>query len=108
VLDPVKQPLDLFDHVHLQMRLENIGLDADGQMLPLAPDGEPVPLVIVARTADGCAVRFTSAEIPSALRLALMADPGPTRLPEVTRSVALLRPWAGLLEVGHYRTYLFP
>lgn len=66
--------------LHLQMRLEGIGLDSNRLLRRGGLDGEDLPLILLAQTTDGQRVKYLSADLPEEARQLLLAQAGHSSL----------------------------
>ncbi len=94
-------------YLHLQLRLEGKEV-IDGcflRQVEIVPD-EEVPLVLIARLADRVSVTYCDEALAPDLQQQLFA--AQIEFPQIDPLLAILKSRNKQVEVGHYKTYLFP
>jgi hypothetical protein len=100
--------MDPLEYLHIQMRLEGKGLSQDGLLTSLGPDGEDIPLVILAKTEIGQQVTYFSNSLPSKLRIEILNRCRDSETPAIEAILCQLRTNGIPIKLGHYKTYIFP
>ena len=96
-------------YLHLQLRLEGKVIVEDRLIreVEVVP-GEDVPLLLIARLADGKVVAYFDEALSGALQATLAAHIANLDVPAVDPLLEVLREQGVQFEVGHYKTYVFP
>ena len=96
-------------YLHLQMRLEGKGLVSDHliRRVEIVPD-EEMPLVLIARLANGQLVAYYDEAISLELQQELAESIFEIEVPKIDPLLRVLKKRNIQFEVGHYKTYLFP
>jgi predicted GNAT family acetyltransferase len=96
------------DFLHLQMKLEGIGLDENGQLIPLFTNVEEFPLFLFAQFNGGETVCHFAASLPEGLRAVLTELIPDLRFPNVQEIAVLFKRYNVPSNTGHFKTYRFP
>jgi hypothetical protein len=99
---------DFIHYLHLQMRLEGIGLDDKGRLVSISPQDEELPLVLVARLADGHPAFYLKSGLPTGLDVDLRAELCQLRFPNMDGLLGALRTYGLQPDYGHFKSYIFP
>jgi hypothetical protein len=99
------QPIDF---LHLQMKLEGIGLDENGHLIPLFTNVEDFPLFLFAQLNDGETVCHFAASLPKELQAVLTELIPDLRFPNVQEIAVIFERYNLPSNIGHFKTYLFP
>jgi hypothetical protein len=99
------QPIDF---LHLQMKLEGIGLDGNGHLIPLFTNVEEFPLFLFAQSNDGETVCHFAASLPGELQTVLTELFPDLRFPNVQEIAVLFERYNVPSNIGHFKTYRFP
>ena len=97
------------DYLHLQLRLEGKEV-IDGNLLrqvDVVP-GEELPLMILAQLAEEQVAAFYDELLSSEIYTRLNRQIGSIEFPKVASILRLLQSRGYTLQVGHYKTYVFP
>ena len=97
------------DYLHLQLRLEGQQV-IDGNLLrqvEVVP-GEELPLMILAQFAEEQVAAFYDESLTSEIHTKLNGQIGSMEEPKVDSILRFLQSWGYTLQVGHYKTYVFP
>ena len=100
------QPLE---YLQLQLRLEGLEV-IDGSRLrqvEIVPD-EEVPLLLMAQLADLELVVYYDEAISASLQTDLSAHVPEVKFPEIEPLLHILRSHKIQLDIGHFKTYVFP
>lgn len=95
-------------YLHLQMRLEGLGLTQHNLLAALQPNGNDPPLVLLAQIPDGQTVTYVSQALPRELQEELGTRLNEVRFPDVEVILNLLRAYEIQPQVEHSKTYVFP
>lgn len=95
-------------YLHVQMRLEGLGLTQHNLLTAFQPKGHDPPPVFLAQTPDGQTVTYISQALPRELQEALVTCLDEVRFPDVEVILNLLRAYDIQPQVEHSKTYLFP
>jgi RimJ/RimL family protein N-acetyltransferase len=100
--------LDSLEYLHVQMRLEGLGLNRDGSIVSFGPASDDHPLVIIAQTTDGRTITYLHERLPIELRDRLSARKSQISFPDVDAWLDLFDLDRRRYKVGHSKTYVFP
>jgi GNAT superfamily N-acetyltransferase len=97
------------DYLHLQLRLEGKQvIDANLlRQVEIVP-GEELPLMILAQLAQERVAAFYDESLTSEIRTRLNGQIGSMEFPKVDSILRFLQSLGYTLQVGHYKTYVFP
>ncbi len=90
------------------MRLEGIRLNQNSLLGSTLPQGDDLPLVLVAQTSDGHVVTYFSERLSVEFRDGLFACANQIEFPNVDAILKLFNSHDIQPEVGHFETYVFP
>jgi GNAT superfamily N-acetyltransferase len=99
--------MEPLDYLHLQLRLEGKEI-IDGcflRQVEFVPD-EEVPLILLARLTNGGSIVYYDEAIAPELQRRLSAIE--IGFPQVDPFLDILKPHGKPVELGHYKTYVFP
>jgi RimJ/RimL family protein N-acetyltransferase len=96
------------DFLHLQMKLEGIGLDQDYDLIPIHPNPDEFPLFLFARLNNGETVCYFAASLPRKSQSALEEYIPCLRFPNVQDVCALFEQYDIHGKISHFKTYRFP
>ncbi len=96
------------EYLHLQMRLEGKRLNQNGLMESFLPQGDDLPLVLVAQTFDEHTIAYFSERMSPELLERLSACANQINFPNVDTLLKILYSYDIQPEEGHYKTYVFP
>lgn len=96
------------EYLHLQMKLEGIGLNANGRLARLRPTDSDHPVLLFVHTAHGHTLTYLSDDWPPDLESALATQLTHLEFPKMEPVLARLRTHDIQATVGHFRTYIFP
>ena len=99
------KPIDL---LHLQMKLESIGLDGNGRLIPLLISVEEFPLFLLAQLNDGETACHFAASLPEELQAVLMELIPDLQFPNIQEIAVLFELYNAPSNIGHFKTYRFP
>ena len=99
------QPLD---YLYTQMRLEGKGLTLPDRLTRLSTADDDVPLVLVARLANGAIKVFFDELLTAEMQEQLLIHTQALQFPLVEPIRQLLHSFGIRTQLGHFRTYLFP
>lgn len=99
------QPIDF---LHLQMKLEGIGLDGNSCIIPLFTNVEDFPLFLFAQLNDGETVCHFATSLPGELQAGLTELILNLRFPNVHEVTVLFERHNVPNNIGHFKTYRFP
>lgn len=97
------------DYLHLQLRLEG-GEVMDGSRLrqvEIVP-GEELPILVIAQLVNAGLVVYYGEGIPSDLQQALSVHVSEIEFPKIDPSIDVLKSRGVEVQIGHYKTYVFP
>ena len=95
------------DFLHLQMKLEGIGLDGNGCLIPLFINVEDFPLFLFAQLNDGKTVCHFAVSLPGKLQAVLTELIPDLRFPNISEIVVLFERYNLPSNIGHFKTYRF-
>lgn len=97
------------DYLYLQLRLEGKSVTSDDCLHQVEDvPGEDMPLMIVARLADGPIVSYYDESLPRDLYAGLKDRIGECEFPGIDPPLDFLKSAGLSIEVGHYKTHVFP
>jgi RimJ/RimL family protein N-acetyltransferase len=99
------KPIDL---LHLQMKLESIGLDGNGRLIPLLISVEEFPLFLLAQLNDGKTACHFATSLPEELQAVLMELIPDLQFPNIQEIAVLFERYNVPSNIGHFKTYRFP
>jgi hypothetical protein len=100
--------MQFIDLLHLQMKLEGIGLDRNGRLIPLFTTVEEFPLFLFARLNNGETVCHLAASLLGELQADLAKLIPDLRFPKIQEIVASFERHNIHSDVSHFKTYRFP
>ena len=96
-------------YLHLQLRLEGKEIVDERFIREVqAVPGEEMPLLLIARLANGNVVAYTDETLSGDLQETLAAATGAIEFPDIDPLLTILKKHDMRLDVGHYKTYVFP
>jgi hypothetical protein len=99
------QPLE---YQHLQMRLEGIGLDENGRLIPLHENAGEFPHFIFFQGDDGERVQYFSASLPCETQLEIKRQSTFLEFPNVQPVIDILNCRNIQFKTGYFKTHRFP
>ena len=106
---PSQNHMDPLAYLFLQMGLEGKGFVGEHtiRQVQVVP-GEELPLVLLAQLADQKLVAYYSELLSSDLQADVSVCISSIKFPEITPILDVLKSHHIQLDIGHYKTYLFP
>ena len=101
--------MDSADYLHLQLRLEGKSVTGDDRLrqVEVVP-GEEMPLMVLARLAEGQVISYFDESLPPELLAGLKNRIGTIEFPRIDPLLNFLSSAGIASEVGHYQTCIFP
>lgn len=101
--------MDSKDHLHLQLRLEGKSVTGGDRLRQVEQvPGEEMPLMVLARLADGQVLSYYDEALPLNLHTELNNRIGKIEFPMIDPLLDFLNSAEVSFEVGHYKTCIFP
>ena len=96
-------------YLHLQLRLEGKECRHGGllRQVEVVP-GEELPLLLIAQLANSGWVVYYDETMSADLQKKLSACVADIKFPDIDPLIAVLKSYHVRLEIGHYKTYVFP
>jgi GNAT superfamily N-acetyltransferase len=96
------------EYQHLQMRLEGIGLDQDGRLIPLHENVGEFPCFIFFQGDDGERAQYFSASLPCEIQQEIKRQSFSLEFPDVKPLIDILNCQNIPSKSGYFKTYRFP
>jgi len=96
------------DFLYLQMKLEGIGLNEHGHLIPLYSDVEDFPMFLFAQLNDGKTACHFAASLPGVLQTSLGEQIPCLQFPNVQKIIDIFEEYSIKVELGHFKIYWFP
>ena len=101
--------MDSTDYLHLQLRLEGKSVTGGDRLHQVeAVPGEELPLMILARLADRHVISYYDESLPAEVYTGLKGRIGECEFPLIAPLHDFLKTAGISIEVGHYKTHVFP